>query len=41
MTRPCFAAALGVLVLLALAPAGAAGQDGQRTPWGDPDLQGT
>ncbi len=41
MTRPYLRAALGVLVLLALAPAGAAAQEAPRTPWGDPDLQGT
>ena len=41
MTRPYFRAALSVLVLLVLAPAGAVGQDAPRTPWGDPDLQGT
>ena len=39
MTRPYLRAALGVLV--ALAPAGAAAQEAPRTPWGDPDLQGT
>ena len=41
MTRPYLRAALGVLALLVLVPAAAAGQDGPRTPWGDPDLQGT
>ena len=41
MTRPCLHAALGVLVLLVLLPAAAAGQDAPRTQWGDPDLQGT
>ena len=41
MNRPYLRAALGALVLLASAPAGAAGQDAPRTPWGDPDLQGT
>jgi len=31
----------GAVVLFILAPLGAAGQDAPRTPWGDPDLQGT
>ena len=41
MSRPYLRAALGALVLVVSAPAGAAGQDAPRTPWGDPDLQGT
>ncbi len=41
MTRPYFAALVGVLALVLLVPAGAAAQDGFRTSWGDPDLQGT
>ena len=41
MNRPYLRAALGALVLLVSAPAGAAGQGAPRTPWGDPDLQGT
>ena len=41
MTRPYLGALLGVLALVVLAPAGVAGQDAPRTPWGDPDLQGT
>ena len=41
MTRPYLGALLGVAALVALAPAGVAGQDTPRTPWGDPDLQGT
>ncbi len=31
----------GVIALIMLATAGAKGQDAPRTPWGDPDLQGT
>ena len=30
----------GAIALVMLAPVGAAGQVGARTPWGDPDLQG-
>ena len=43
MTRPYFCALLCVLGLIVLLPAGAAGQNenSPRTPWGDPDLQGT
>ncbi len=41
MTRPYFPAFLCVIALIGLVPAGAAGQTGPRTPWGDPDLQGT
>ena len=39
MTRTRFAAA--ALAALLLVPAAAAAQDAPRTPWGDPDLQGT
>ena len=39
MTRTRFAAA--ALAALLLVPAAVAGQDAPRTPWGDPDLQGT
>ena len=39
MTRTRFGAA--VLAALLLVPAAAAAQDAPRTPWGDPDLQGT
>ncbi len=41
MTRTFLHAALGMIALAALATAAAAGQDAPRTPWGDPDLQGT
>ena len=41
MTRPYLGALLGVIALVVLAPVGLAGQDAPRTPWGDPDLQGT
>ena len=41
MTRPYLGALLGVIALVVLAPVAAAGQDAPRTPWGDPDLQGT
>ena len=41
MTRPYFPAFLCVIALIGLVPVGAAGQTGPRTPWGDPDLQGT
>jgi len=39
MTRTRFGAA--ALAALLLVPAAAAAQDAPRTPWGDPDLQGT
>ena len=39
MTRTRFATA--ALAALLLVPAAVAAQDGPRTPWGDPDLQGT
>ena len=39
MTRTRLAAA--ALAALLLAPAAVAAQDAPRTPWGDPDLQGT
>ncbi len=32
---------LNVIALVVLVPLGAAGQTTPRTPWGDPDLQGT
>ena len=41
MTRQYLGALLGVIALVLLAPVGLAGQDAPRTPWGDPDLQGT
>ena len=41
MNRQDLVALLGVVAIVALMPAGAAGQDTPRTPWGDPDLQGT
>ena len=34
-------AVLNVIALVVLVPLGAAGQTAPRTPWGDPDLQGT
>ena len=34
-------AVLNVIALVVLVPLGAAGQTTPRTPWGDPDLQGT
>ncbi|HJN46075.1 MAG TPA: hypothetical protein QF572_18055 [Vicinamibacterales bacterium] len=41
MTRLYFRTISGVFALVMLAPTGAVGQDAPRTPWGDPDLQGT
>ena len=34
-------AMLGVIAVVVLVPVAAAGQNAPRTPWGDPDLQGT
>ena len=34
-------AVLNVIALVVLAPLGAASQTAPRTPWGDPDLQGS
>ena len=34
-------AVLNVIALVVLVPLAAAGQTTPRTPWGDPDLQGT
>ncbi|HJN44050.1 MAG: hypothetical protein CL477_04185 [Acidobacteria bacterium] len=36
-----FVAASNVIALVVLVPVAAAGQSAPRTPWGDPDLQGT
>ena len=41
MTSRCPVAASTIIALAALAPLPAAGQTTARTPWGDPDLQGT
>ena len=41
MTRPYLAALAGLFAFVLLLPASVAGQDLPRTPWGDPDLQGT
>ena len=41
MTRSYLRAILGVIAFVGLSPVGAAGQDAPRTPWGDPNLQGT
>ena len=41
MTRPGAGTAVVVLATIALLPAATFGQDGQKTPWGDPDLQGS
>ena len=38
--RATFATAAAILAWTVLAPLSASGQDGLRTPWGDPDLQG-
>ncbi|SVA35582.1 uncharacterized protein METZ01_LOCUS88436 [marine metagenome] len=37
----CVRTVLSVVTLVVLVPVGAASQDARRTPWGDPDLQGT
>ena len=36
-----FVASVCVVAVVGVMPAVAFGQSGQRTPWGDPDLQGT
>ena len=41
MKRLCVRVVLSVATLVVLVPVGATGQDARRTPWGDPDLQGT
>ncbi len=41
MTRSCLIALSGAVALAVSLPAVAAAQDAPRTPWGDPDLQGT
>ena len=41
MTRPYLAALAGLFAFVLLLPASVAAQDLPRTPWGDPDLQGT
>ncbi|MDP6582186.1 MAG: hypothetical protein QF681_16155 [Vicinamibacterales bacterium] len=41
MNGRAFVAASSVIALVVLAPVAAAGQGAPRTPWGDPDLQGT
>ena len=38
MMQPYFRTLVGAVALTILVPLGA---DGQTTPWGDPDLQGT
>ena len=41
MTRSCLIALAGAVALAVSLPAAVAAQDVPRTPWGDPDLQGT
>ena len=41
MTQPYLRTLMGAVALAMLAPLGADGQTTPKTPWGDPDLQGT
>ena len=41
MIRQALVTPLCVIAVVALVPLATAGQNSSRTPWGDPDLQGT
>ena len=41
MIQPYLRTLMGAVALTVLAPLGADGQTTPKTPWGDPDLQGT
>ena len=41
MTRQCFRNGIWVCAVMVMLPIGVSGQTSPKTPWGDPDLQGT